>query len=87
MPAPLARVVGLERLDSGVAFRIESADLTECRMRLANAFHGLLTPQDQHWRAHVTIQNKVGAREVALLYSALAKGFSVRPLIITGLAA
>lgn len=87
VPAPLARVIGLERLDGGVAFRIESAGLAECRVALAEAFHGLLIPQDRHWHAHVTIQNKANRREAVEAYDALASDFSVRPLAIVGLAA
>jgi len=55
---------------------------------LAEAFHGLLTPQDQApWRAHVTIQNKVAPREARALQRRLSATFEPRPLAIRGLAA
>ena len=55
---------------------------------LAEAFHGLLTPQDRApWRAHVTIQNKVADKEARALQQRLRATFMPRPLAIKGLAA
>ena len=57
------------------------------RYDLAEAFHGLLTPQDRApWRPHVTIQNKVEPREARRLQQLLRAGFQPRPLAIRGLA-
>ena len=87
-PAPPARAAGLLNLGRGVAIRIESPALEAIRADLADAFAGLLTPQDQAgWRPHVTIQNKVAPAEARALLAALQPGFIARPVAIAGLAA
>lgn len=87
-PRPPAQVAAVMNLGSGVAFRVESDALAAIRQDIAERFHGLLTVQDQQgWRAHVTIQNKVTATESKQLHAALAADFTPRPLAIAGLAA
>ncbi len=85
--APAARLAGLTNLGGGVAFRVESEALAAIRQRLADAFDGMLTPQDAApWRPHFTVQNKVApaiARETLAL---LSRDFRPRPLRIAGLA-
>jgi hypothetical protein len=86
--APVARVAGLIALGGGVAYRIESEELERIRNRLANAFTGMLTPQDQAgWRPHVTVQNKVPVPEARALQRALEADFRPRSVAIAGLAA
>jgi 2'-5' RNA ligase superfamily len=86
-PPPPAMVVGIIDLGEGTALRVESEALVDLRERLADAFHGLLMPQDQApWRPHVTIQNKVEPREARRLQQQLRAGFEPRPLAIRGLA-
>lgn len=86
--APRARVAGLISLGRGVAYRIESPSLEDIRLELAEAFHGMLTPQDSAgWRPHVTIQNKVTPEAAKRLLNELSKAFAPRPLEIVGLAA
>ncbi len=52
---------------------------------LADAFAGLLTPQDQAaWRPHVTIQNKVPPKHARALLSALSAQFRPCPIAIEG---
>ncbi|MEH3098835.1 2'-5' RNA ligase family protein [Sphingomonas adhaesiva] len=88
VPAPAARVAGVISLGRGVAYRIDSPGLAAIRGRLAEAFHGLLTPQDQAgWRAHVTVQNKVTPAEAKATLAQLQAGFAARPVTIAGLAA
>ncbi len=83
-PAMLARVIDL---GEGTALEVESRALEEIRADLADAFQGLLTPQDQApWRPHVTIQNKVAPREARALQQLLRATFEPRPLAIRGLA-
>ena len=54
---------------------------------MAEALHGVLTPQDQApWRAHITIQNKVLPREARALQQELSATFEPRPLAIRALA-
>ena len=85
---PVATVAGLMDLGEGTALRIESEELEDIRGELADAFHGLLTPQDRApWRPHVTIQNKVAPREARALQQRLRATFQPRPLAIKGLAA
>ena len=88
VPAPEARVAGLISLGKGVAYRIDSPGLAAIRADLAEAFAGLLTPQDQAgWRAHVTVQNKVAPAEAKALLKRLETGFRARPVRIAALAA
>jgi hypothetical protein len=83
--AVIARVIDL---GEGTALDIDSDELEAIRGELAEAFHGLLMPQDQApWRPHVTIQNKVEPREARALQRLLRAGFEPRPLAIRGLAA
>lgn len=86
--APIARVGGLMNLGRGVAYRIESPGLVAIRAGLAEAFAGLLTPQDAGgWRPHVTIQNKVQPSVAKLLIGELSRDFRPRGVEIAGLAA
>ena len=86
--APQARVGGLMSLGRGVAFRIESPELVRLRAELADAFGGLLTPQDAGgWRPHVTIQNKVQPAVAKLLLGQLSRSFVPRDVEVAGLAA
>jgi hypothetical protein len=74
-------------LGEGTALRIESEALEEMRADLADALHGLLTPQDAApWRPHVTIQNKVEPGEARGLQRKLKGEFRPRPLAIRALA-
>ncbi|HEV2818793.1 MAG TPA: 2'-5' RNA ligase family protein [Allosphingosinicella sp.] len=87
-PPPRATIAGVIDLGEGTALRVESEDLEAIRAELAEAFHGLLTPQDlARWRPHVTIQNKVLRREAKALQHRLRAAFEPRPLAIRGLAA
>lgn len=86
--APRARIGSLMSLGRGVAYRIESPDLVAIRHRLADAFAGLLTPQDAGgWRPHVTIQNKVQPNVAKLLLTGLSRDFVPREVEVAGLAA
>ncbi len=86
-PRPAARVAGLMSLGTGVAFRIDSPDLSAIRERLADALGGLLTPADTApWRPHVTIQNKATPAVAKVLLADLEAGFTPRPIEIAGLA-
>ena len=78
-------VAGIIDLGEGTALRVESEALEAIRDDLAEAFHGLLIPQDQApWRPHVTIQNKVEPREARALQQQLRATFEPRPLAIRG---
>jgi 2'-5' RNA ligase superfamily len=84
---PRAMVAGLMNLSGGVAFRVLSDELEVIREAIADHFHGMLcAPDAAGWRPHVTIQNKVPARQAKTLLDELEKGFRPRPLGIAGLA-
>ena len=83
---PRASIEGLMNLGGGVAFRIASTDLDRIRGQLAQDFHGLLSAQDSGgWRPHITIQNKVPARDARALLQRLEADFRPRPLAVSGL--
>ena len=87
-PPPPARLISVMSLGRGVAYRVESDALIGIRHRIADAFPGLLTPQDQHVpRLHITIQNKVDPAAAKALHAELSQSFRSRPLSIIGLAA
>lgn len=86
--APAACWAGVLFLGKGVALRIESPGLMAMREELAEAFAGLLTPQDRAPpRLHVTIQNKAPPEEARTLARRLEGEVHRRPLVIAGLAA
>ncbi|WP_375194923.1 2'-5' RNA ligase family protein [Sphingobium sp.] len=87
-PAPRAKLAEVMMLGRGVAYRVESAELMAMRDELAEAFAGLLIPQDEgRPRLHITVQNKVEAARAKALAADLRQDFRARPLAIAGLAA
>jgi 2'-5' RNA ligase len=85
-PVP-ARLEGVMNLGRGTALRIESPAMLALRELLAERFHGLLTPQDEHSpRLHVTIQNKVAPSEAKALQRELAATLEPRDFTFAGLA-
>lgn len=87
-PPPATTADSLINLGRGVAIRIRSPELCAIQDELADAFAGLLTPQDAAgWRPHVTVQNKVRPAEARELYETLAADFRPRSVQIIGLAA
>jgi hypothetical protein len=75
-------------LGRGVALRVRCEALERLRERLAEAFAGMLTPQDEAgWRPHVTIQNKAEPAEARRLHTQLTEDFRhPPPLFLAGLA-
>ncbi|WBO24106.1 2'-5' RNA ligase family protein [Sphingomonas abietis] len=75
-------------LGRGVALRVRCGALEALRERLAEAFVGLLTPQDSAgWRPHVTIQNKADPADAKALHRQMEQEFrDPRPLLLTGVA-
>ncbi|GGD89817.1 hypothetical protein GCM10011515_06790 [Tsuneonella deserti] len=85
-PIP-ARLAGVMNLGRGTALRLESPAMLALRERLADRFHGLLTPQDERVpRLHVTIQNKVPPVEARALQQVLAPKIEPRDFTFAGLA-
>ncbi|MCM8732176.1 2'-5' RNA ligase family protein [Hephaestia sp. GCM10023244] len=86
--APEAQLGVPYSLGGGVAYGIESPGLATIRTGLADAFAGLLTPQDSTgWRPHVTVQNKVQTAEARRLLAQLTIDFRPRRITIAGFAA
>lgn len=87
-PPPSAILSSVLLLGRGVAFELRSDGLAAIREELAEAFTGLLTPQDQaRPRFHITVQNKVQAEDARALAERLKAEFRPRKLKIAGLAA
>lgn len=77
-PLPLA-LPGVRFLGRGVAVEIEAPGLVALRRRLAHAWQGWLLPQDQQgYRPHATIQNKVAPHVARRLYDELSGTWSQR---------
>ena len=87
-PAPVARLGEVLLLGRAVAYRVDSEELLAIREELADAFAGLLVPQDQGSpRLHITVLNKVEPRQAREVADAMRATFRPRPLKIAGLAA
>lgn len=80
--APSVQVGGVTMLGRGVAFQLRSPVLEAARDALAEAWHGLLVPQDQApYRPHVTVQNKATPETARALFADLSASF--RPWTFT----
>lgn len=67
------RMEGVMPLGRGTALKLASPPMINIWRNLADRFHGLLTPQDEHVpRLHVTIQNKVAPKEAKALQAELS---------------
>lgn len=87
VPPLKGAVEGLMSLGGGTAIKLSSADLLDLRDEIAEHFRGMLTQQDQHRpRLHVTIQNKVTAKEAKALHAQLAGMIEKREFSFPGLA-
>lgn len=75
-PAFPVTVSRVRLLGRGVAYDLDSAELTALRAGLAARFDPWLTRQDrQPGRPHVTVQNKVDPQVARALHADLAAGF------------
>jgi len=84
-PVP-ARLVGVMKLGKGTALQLESEGMIALWRQMADRFHGMLTPQDEHKpRLHVTVQNKVSIEEAKALQAELAPSVQPRDFAFTGL--
>ncbi|WP_338245398.1 2'-5' RNA ligase family protein [Aurantiacibacter hainanensis] len=84
-PVP-ARLVGVMKLGKGTALKLESEGMIAIWSDLADRFHGMLTPQDEHKpRLHVTVQNKVSIEEAKTLQAELTPIVQPRDFAFTGL--
>ena len=83
---PRASIDGLMNLSNGVGYRVVSEELEAIRESIANHFHGMLSgPDAAGWHPHITIQNKVPAKQANSLLDELQRGFRSRALGISGL--
>ncbi|WAT18618.1 2'-5' RNA ligase family protein [Aurantiacibacter sp. MUD11] len=84
-PVP-ARLVGIMKLGKGTALKLESEGMIALWRELADRFHGMLTPQDEHQpRLHITIQNKVTIEEAKALQAELTPRIQPRDFAFAGL--
>lgn len=84
-PVP-ARLAGIMKLGKGTALKLESPAMLALRDELADRFHGLLTPQDEHPpRLHVTVQNKVSIEAARALQAHLTPRVIPRDFAFRGL--
>jgi 2'-5' RNA ligase len=85
-PPLRVEVTGLRSLGRGVAFDLRAPDLEWLRDELADAWETLLIAQDQQgFRPHVTVQNKVEAREAKALLAELSAEFRPWSFVVDGL--
>ena len=87
VPGFAVRVARLRSLGRGVAYVLESEQLTALRRDLAHGWDRLLTPQDRRPHApHVTVQNKVPPARARGLLAELSAGFLPSEWAATALA-
>lgn len=80
------QMTGLMNLGAGVAYRLQSQELMALRDSLKQHFTGKLTPQDQQgFRPHITIQNKVLPAQSSALLATLSETFQPFPIQALGL--
>ena len=85
-PVP-ARLEGVMSLGGGTALLLLSPAMLALRRELAERLHGLLSAQDSgEPRLHVTVQNKVFAKEAKALQAQLAAEITPRDFRFAGLA-
>ena len=85
--APFRMIVsGVRSLGKGVAYRIQSAELTALHARLQRAFESELSPQDrQRFQPHIVVQNKVTPAAARALLAQLEATFASREIEAHGL--
>lgn len=85
--APLTGwITSVRSLGRGVAFNVDSPELSALRERLADAFGGVLIPQDLAiWRPHITIQNKVEPAQARQLEKYMKSEFRPRQITFAGI--
>lgn len=78
------QVTGLTNLGAGAAYRLPSQELMALRDSLKQHFTEKLTPQDQQgFRPHITIQNKVLPAQASALLATLSETF--QPFLVQAL--
>ena len=83
---PRGRLEGVMSLGTGTALRLDSPTMLAVRDEMAGRLHGLLSAQDDHPpRLHITVQNKVSAKEARALQAELAAQVLPRDFSFAGL--
>jgi hypothetical protein len=83
MPVLSLRFPTLRLLGRSVAVEVEAPELMALRKQLAITWSNWLSAQDQQgYRPHITIQNKVTSEDARQLYAELAAGWE--PFLATG---
>ncbi len=83
-PVP-AWLEGVMKLGKGTALELSSPAMLALWEEIADRFHGMLMPQDQHPpRLHITVQNKVSIEEAKALQAQLAPRVEPRAFAFRG---
>lgn len=83
--AVAARVTGVRHLGSGVAFTVEDEHLTSARMAMKKALRPWLGAQDQQqWKPHITVQNRVHWQRADALFDMLSETFVPQSILVEG---
>lgn len=86
-PAFRATVAEVVALGRGAAYRLRSPELDGIHRTLQRSWWDVLTPQDQQgFRAHVTVQNKVAVDEARRTVQRLRDAFTPFDVGVDGLA-
>jgi hypothetical protein len=84
--APQAWVAGIWDMGGGTAFDVASEGMEALFEDLREAFHGIMTLQDDRkLRLHITVQNKVPPGTAKVLQAELRKTFEPRAFHFRGL--
>lgn len=83
---PEAFVTGIWDMGGGTAFDVASDGMEDLFAELRQAFHGIMTMQDDRkLRLHITVQNKVPPGTAKVLQAELRKSFAPRAFRFRGL--
>ena len=81
-----ATVSSLKNIGQGLAYFLTTPSLLELQLALKKSFQNFLIPQDQQtFRPHITIQNKVRPEEALALLQQLKPSFTPFDIHINGL--
>ena len=83
-PFPL-HIPSIMKLGGGSAYLVDSDQLKAFRATLKTRFADWIIPQDQHFKAHITVQNKVTPEQAAETRKTLQADFTAFHTTATGL--
>ncbi len=79
-------VTGITNMGNGVAYTVESADLSGVHKAMLDSFKPYLISKDRRpWQPHITVQNKVTAFKAMQTTQYLLEHFKPFPMMATGI--